>query len=660
MKGVIIGTDLLQDENGELKVLEINTSVGLYQDGNQYLDLTEFFNLLTGNSINELHFIYNESDVNIQNTKNFQTQNLGNGTNQFTQFTFRHMLETRCISNSITYQEYEVPNNAITVPYIEDADNKFILRLSYDSTAVIDSEYCGDKYNFQNLISGSTFSIGSYCNSTDLDINTFNEVVTGGTPNAIVKYRYPDYDKKQYPEIYVLSDETQLTNLKNSIPTDFYLQEYVYSDLNIVNNRNSVIRSVDIVYGAELDVCHLGSYTASSLVKNDVWQDEVDGLTGKITNKSRVKYINGFTTSDNQMIYHVDDDTKVVSSTDTLLNMSQIEVGTGLKTVNFSNLAKTDRPEFFTSSLTETENNLTFGTTTVQELKSQTYDGLFLNIQLEDGTSWSDVPGSNLYVEHSGSNVTSFKRVNMLNVGDKILTLANNDNTLSTIEITDITVTYENKTIYEVDVEESDLFLTSIGDENSVLKLMIQHNPCYSCGYSWAPCGSWACQSYCPSCDMCFIGGTKITTETGYKNIEDIEVGDIVMSYLEGSEILIPRTVIGLLNIEYNGGLVIINGIKTNATIGHPFAVKNNEGELKWAAFDKTIDQHYLNEGIVVNNLSDEEYSIYLNGSWVKIETVNLESFEGTVYNIGVEDTHNYFANDILVHNVDKKIAPFH
>lgn len=654
MKGVIVGTDLLQDENGELKVLEINTSVGLYQDGNQYLDLTEFFNILTDNSINELHFIYNESDVNIANTKNYQTENWGEGTNQFTQFTFRHMLETTCVTNGITYQEYEVPNNAITVPYIEDADNKFILRLSYDSTAVIDSEYCGDKYNFQNLISGTTFSINTYCDSTDLTINTFNEVISGGTPNAIVKYRYPDYDKKQYPEIYILSDETQLNNLKNSIPSDFYLQEYVYSELNVVNNRNSVIRSIDIIYGGELDVCHLGSYTASSLVKNDVWVDEVNELTGKITNKSRVKYINGFTTDSNQIVYHVDDDTKIVSSTDTLLNMGQIEVGTELKTVNISNMI--EQPEFFTSSVSETESNLTFGVTTVNQLKSQTYDGLFLNIQLEDGTSWSDVPASNLYVEHSGSNVTSFKRVGMLSVGDKILTISNNDSTISPIEITNITVTYESKTIYEVDVEESDLFLTSVGDENSVLKLMIQHNPCYSC-YSWQPCGNnWGCSSYCPNCQQaCFIGETKITTETGYKNIEDIEIGDIIISYLEESDVMIPRTVTGLFDADYLGGLVIINGIKTNATVGHPFAVKNELGELKWAAYDKNIDLGYFDEGIVVNNLTDEKYSINLNGEWVEIKTIEIEPFKGKVYNISVQETHNYIANDILVHNVNKK-----
>jgi hypothetical protein len=657
MKGVIVGTDLLQDENGELKVLEINTSVGLYQDGNQYLDLTDFFNILTDNSISELHFIYNESDVNIQNTKNYQVQNLGNGINQFTQFTFKSILQNKCIENGITYHEYEVPNNAITVPFIEDADSKFILRLSYDSTAVIDSEYCADKYNFQELISGATFSINSYCNSTDLNIDTFNDIVTDGTPNAIVKYRYPDYDKKQYPEIYVLSNEEQLTNLKNSIPTDFYLQKYVYSELNVIDNRNSVIRSVDIIYGGELDVCHLGSYTASSLVTTDVWGDEVDPTTGKMTNKSRTKYLNGYTTDSNSIIYHVDNDTKIVGADDTLLNMDQIEVGTIVKTVTIGDL--TSQPELFTSSLVDMESNLTFGTTTVTQLKSQTYDGLFLKIELSDGTYWSDVPSSNLYVEHSGSNVTSFKRVNMLNVGDKILTLANNDTDVSTIEITNITVTYETKKIYEVDVEESDLFLTSIGDENSVLKLMVQHNPCYSCN-SWTPCGSWGCQTYCSSCSTCFIGGTKITTENGVKNIEDIIVGDIVMSYLEDSEVLIPRTVNGTFNEDYVGGLVIINGIKTNATIGHPFAVKNEIGELKWAAYNKNIDLHYINEGIVVNNLVDEKYLINLNGSWVKIETIELEPFEGIVYNIGVDGTHNYFANNILVHNVEKKIAPIH
>ena len=101
---------------------------------------------------------------------------------------------------------------------------------------------------------------------------------------------------------------------------------------------------------------------------------------------------------------------------------------------------------------------------------------------------------------------------------------------------------------------------------------------------------------------------------------------------------------------------MIINGIKTMATIGHPFAVKDKDGILKWAAYDKEMDSTYFDDGVIVFNLLDDEYDINLNGEWVKITNIELEPYTGKVYNISVEDTHNYVANNILVHNVQKKL----
>ena len=43
MKGVIIGTDLLQNDNGDVKVLEINSNVGIYQDSIDYFDFDGFY-----------------------------------------------------------------------------------------------------------------------------------------------------------------------------------------------------------------------------------------------------------------------------------------------------------------------------------------------------------------------------------------------------------------------------------------------------------------------------------------------------------------------------------------------------------------------------------------------------------------------------------------
>ena len=654
MKGVIIGTDLLQNDNGDVKVLEINSNVGIYQDSNDYFDFDGFITLLLDNSINELHFIFDTNEINIQNTPK---TSINGG---ITEISFLTILKGKCEENSITFFEYEIAPNSITVPFIEDASNKFILRQAYDSTALIDSEYCADKFKFQDLISGSGIDVDSYINSTEIQVDTLTDIEIGEHPNLLVKYRYPGYDTKLYPKLYEAPNEGVLTDLKTTLDENFILQKYVYSDNNIVDGRHTVIRSMDIFYGPNLDVFHLGSCTVSAPVLNTVWEDEIEDInTGLLTNKTRVKYINGNVTDNNKVVYHVDQDTKIVDSNGNLISIGDISVGTTLKSITINGLENNPPAQFF-STLDNLSTNLNFVDTSVVEMKSQQYEGLFIKITLEDGTVWSDIHKTNLYVELSGTTDTVFRRVNMLRVGDKILSVNKITNEVTSIAITNLEVTYESKTIYEIDVEESDLFLTSIGDDNSVLKLAIQHNPCYSCG--WSGCNnSWGCQSYCPSCSGggggCFAEGTKILTPNGVKKIEDIDENDYVKSLDTENNEFINKRSFKLSEFDYDGPLVIINGIKTMATIGHPFAVKDKDGILKWASYDKEMDSTYFDDGVIVFNLLDDEYDINLNGEWVKITNIELEPYTGKVYNISVEDTHNYVANNILVHNMNKKLA---
>jgi hypothetical protein len=352
--------------------------------------------------------------------------------------------------------------------------------------------------------------------------------------------------------------------------------------------------------------------------------------------------------------YHVDQETKIVDSNGNLISIGDINVGTTLKSITINGLDDNQPSQFF-STVENLSTNINFVDTSVVEMKSQAYEGLFVRITLEDGTIWSDSHKTNLYVELSGTTDTVFRRVNMLRIGDKILSVNKVTNEVTTIAITNLEVTYESKTIYEIDVEDSDLFLTSIGDDNSILKLAIQHNGCYWC--SGNNCGSWSCSNDCSGCagGGCFAEGTEIQTPSGTKKIEEIEDNDYVISLDTENNEFVNKKSFKLSEFDYDGPLVIINGIKTKATIGHPFAVKDKDGILKWAAYDKEIDSTYFNDGVLVFNLLEDEYSINLNGEWVKIENIELEPYNGKVYNISVEDTHNYVANNILVHNVDKK-----
>ena len=132
MKATIIGSDLLEF-NGDVKIIEINTNTTIYNEGAEILDYNPLFQVLVDNNITEFHFIYTESDSHLPISEPYR---------------FKKILQDRCSENNITFNEYVVPRGSITVPFIEDGQNKFILRQAFDTTALVDDTYCADKFGF--------------------------------------------------------------------------------------------------------------------------------------------------------------------------------------------------------------------------------------------------------------------------------------------------------------------------------------------------------------------------------------------------------------------------------------------------------------------------------------------------------------------------------
>ncbi|MBU0757181.1 MAG: hypothetical protein KKF44_03895 [Nanoarchaeota archaeon] len=135
----------------------------------------------------------------------------------------------------------------------------------------------------------------------------------------------------------------------------------------------------------------------------------------------------------------------------------------------------------------------------------------------------------------------------------------------------------------------------------------------------------------------CFERGTRILTLEGDKNIEDIIVGDVVMSYNITSGDLVPNVV--LKNYErYADKMMTImlrDDTVLNATPEHPF-------------YDGT-DYKPISEF----NVNDILY-LLKNGKLkpVKIKEMQEYDIEKTkVYNLKVAGNFNYFANGVLNHN---------
>ena len=254
MKATIIGSDLLQQ--GDLvKFLEINTNTTIYNEGADLLDYTTLFNMLVNNNITEFHYIY--TDLEAYTPIKFPHR-------------FEEIIKQKCVENGMTYTPHLVAQNSVTVPYIEDASNKFILRQSFDTTALVDSTYCADKYEFFSLMSGSQFIPNTYFTSSELSLDTLSELnfTNGDEPNLVKKHRYPTYDEKQLPALYSIETQSDFETFKSELVSseNNLLQEFVYDTQNINDGKWSIIRSIDILYGSTLDVINLGGYKQCTII----------------------------------------------------------------------------------------------------------------------------------------------------------------------------------------------------------------------------------------------------------------------------------------------------------------------------------------------------------------------------------------------------------
>lgn len=488
MKGTIIGTDLLEKDDS-VKILEINTNTTIYNSGADLLDYDAFFSVLTTNNINELHFIYTESTSYAPLPSEFR---------------FEQILKAKCDELGITYHPYVVPRNSVTVPYIEDAANKFILRQAFDTTALVDETYCADKFEFFNLMSGSTYVPETYLSSGLFDVNTLHSAnyTNLDHPNLIAKARNPEYNGMDFPELYIVSDQTEFQTVKDNIAESSLLQEFVYDDANIVDGRYSIIRSIDIIYGPSLDVINMGGYKQSTMIPLSFSPNELLSGTTKVNQKTRYKYITKEIGNFAAIDYHVDDETMILNYSGTLQDVDTIQLGDYIKSINFQDNNGNNAGNFeeailsvygWDGTLQKSNETLEVVQSELLGKQSANVDTIFIRITLANGLTWTDAPSCKYYIEESGSTETRFEKVNKMYVGDKMIVMDPQTNQLTTVEITGLSMEYAVKTIYDLDFEPSDLFLVDIGDG----LFGVMHNSCWC---PWNYCGYYCHSWYCGTC----------------------------------------------------------------------------------------------------------------------------------------------------------------
>jgi hypothetical protein len=157
--------------------------------------------------------------------------------------------------------------------------------------------------------------------------------------------------------------------------------------------------------------------------------------------------------------------------------------------------------------------------------------------------------------------------------------------------------------------------------------------------------------------DWCFPAGTKVQTEDGEKNIEDIEPGDLVWAYDEAKDEWVLERVETVSERLYRGDLAVIATTdgKIEVTPDHPFYVlrgkrlATRDAGLDKLAFRSRGKGTWVRSGSLVAG----DVLLIQGGGTVTVTGVSLRPTVKAVYNLIVRNAHSYLAGSqaLVVHN---------
>ena len=618
MKGTLFSADFIEDLNGDLRLLEINTDTQSATTTLQYFDYSGFVTFLQEQNITKVVVIHKPR------IHEEMVSHLSSSLNVSAPFV-------------TSFTEIKEGPNVIYPTVVQDETDTFILRLAYDEASIFDSEYAKETINLFTLFAdaGENNSIPEFYHSSTT-YGQYNTLTANYNPNNL-----PDFVLKsvgsvnKFAEFYKVgseseadTNESRLTSFLNENQNDnTYIEKYHIDTETISNNKVSSIRSYSIVYGTNLDLIHLAQFKISSVL--ELPTVEIYDQT-KYTNKIDSKHYYEFAT--NIVKYN--------------------GVSEGL--LNTHLIIKADNSEV-------EADNLVVG----DELKSFYIDGTFLD-ETDFYMNNFGITGSTL---PSGSYMTSSVLIykNTVNIDDKTLSnivVNNNEDSLFVSPMKAFLVhdSIQDKMIwklaldiipntdYLIDYDGSNTIVTSneifIMNENdfTFVELDVEETDTYIIA------GSTPINSFVTHNAPCFVAGTKVKLSNGSeKNIEDVIEGDIVSTFDIKTQTIKFNIVKSVYSkkVDKTVKYTFENGEVLECTLDHPIYVVNKG----WSSYSNELsNQMYSIEETIKKIEIDDIVKLYENNT--KIINIEINEQNNVVYNLqDIENNHNFFANNVLVHN---------
>lgn len=475
MRTVLVGSDFMYDRSGNLRPIEINTAVGYHynklESNDEAIDLTSLLSFISTNGFTKVVYIGEIEELS-------------------------SIFSSALNEVSVEYEFLLVPNTSITVPHVEDDDTTLIIRSAYDTTAIVDDNYCRDKVQFLELIRSESFGAQfAYINDNNELVNHITTIHDNGDhPNFILKARYPQYDKELFPKLFKVSNQEELSTILQNVTSDYFLMEFYFNSEKIHQDHITVTRHLSLLHPPTLQAISIGSYTTFT---NDtiLGVNEFDSESFELAH-SRDKYL----THDSRIKLPKLQDTDLVEMADGSFKTGlDLQVGDIVKTIDIPNpfdVNKKNEVVNYRISLEELEAGTTYTTNRVTNKKRVDKYCRVARLVFTDNTDWLDTESSNYLSEKNGEirflTITNnpFEE-NRLEIGDKVLLLNATDVTPTFIEkeVAEIELNQEFFGGWLITVENESLFLTRAAAEDDTSFVAIEHN------YPGQPCSRSSCTS---------------------------------------------------------------------------------------------------------------------------------------------------------------------
>ena len=537
MKGTFISSDYIKARDNSIRLVEINTDTVVYGG----LTESEFswqplVDTLSSGSYNSLHIIY-KPELHLDTVTALRTL-VGN--------------ELPSVNVSVTSLDLL----EIYPDDIEDADDKYILRMAYDENAILDSEYCKNSFKALQLMheynhTSSIVPFYGVSGSTTYDtLNTAS--YSDNVPNAVVKWNQGNSD-------VMFHKITNWSAAKSDLNSQHaYLQSFEISSEALSDNVAWAYRNYSIVYGVSLSSLDLGTtiaYPKFSLPT--IAQANIAGIS--TNTELPVKHYHEFSTSEikkqrrREGLFNTE---HFISASGDEIAISDVAAGQTLKSFYVPGMPDTDLASTYsqyelTGSSFPAGSQITGSVVQANITSTDNDEALIVGLKYSgsDETYYLGATTS-LLSYSSGSDSIKFRTLSDIEEDDIYLVDTNNN-------VVDI---IENKLII---LNQPTGSFTSVNLE-PVDNIVIGNTPVFF--------------AYHNNKQKCFMPGSDILMEDGsLKAIENIKIGDSIQSK-DGTSCLVEDTYIydvrSIKKMYFRDNLIV--------TDSHPLFFND-----KWTTADK-------------------------------------------------------------------------